>query len=53
MNDVLNNSTNAFTTYNSFRRSFTLIDCFLTKHTQDVISDHSEFKNKLICVKFA
>ena len=26
---------------------------FLTKHTQDVVSDHSEFENKLVCVKLA
>ena len=51
MNDILNDSTNAFTTDNFFRRSFTLIDRFLPKHTQDVVSNHSEFKNQLVCVK--
>ena len=49
----LNDSTNAFSADDSFGRSFTLIDHFLTKHTQDVVSDHGEFENKFIGVKLA
>jgi len=53
MNDILNDSTNAFPADDSLRRSLTLMDRFLTKHTQDIVSDHSEFENKLIGVKLA
>ena len=51
MNEVLNNGTNAFTTDDSFCRSFALIDCFLTKHTKNVLCDR-EFNYQLICIKF-